>query len=476
LTVVAALVLTALIVASGTSGAPKATSGPVVLRMANGYSDLSYEPAVAYFVNRVRQLSHGALRIEVDSEWGDFSPRFEQQIVRDVAGGKADLAWVGTRIFDTLGVRSFQALTAPMLIDGYPLEQAVIKSAIPAQMLSGLDTLGVTGLAILADGLRKPIAAERPLLGPADWRGVTFAAFRSRGQADGIRALGARPTDAWSDALTSGLEAGRIQGFEKNLLVYRITGLAESAPYVTANVNLWPQTAALLSNPARLAGLTDAQQRWLREAAAQASARSTSLVGNDARLVAPLCKAGARFANASEADLTALRQAFTPVYARLGRDPQTKAFIARIRQLKRSTPPGPVLRIPAGCTGPHRTTSGARVNTEPSALNGAYRVSWTEKQLVAEGASASYAKHNHSVITMTMRDGVFAQRWSVPPGCEGTYAVSGNTVSLRQKQHCHGLVVARWTLTGRQLRLKVTTATDPGDRILYGAKPWHKIG
>jgi hypothetical protein len=67
-----------------------------------------------------------------------------------------------------------------MLIDSYPLQRAVIGSGIPAQMMRSLDTLNVTGLGVLADGLRKLIAVRKTLLGPADWRGVTFAAFRAR--------------------------------------------------------------------------------------------------------------------------------------------------------------------------------------------------------------------------------------------------------------------------------------------------------
>jgi TRAP-type C4-dicarboxylate transport system substrate-binding protein len=471
-------VVAALALGAGTAGAGEAsrTGGPVVLRMANGYSDLSYEPAVAYFVKRVREVSHGALRVEVVSEWGNFSPGFEQQVVRDLAAGKADLAWVGTRIFDTLGVRSFQALTAPMLIDSYPLERAVIASPIPNQMLESLGALEVTGLGVLADGLRKPIAVRGSLLAPADWGRVGFAAFRSRGQADAIRSLGGRPSEAWSDALADGLDAGTIQGFEKNLLVYRITGLATAAPYVTANVNLWPQTAALLANPARLAGLTAAQEGWLRRAASDAAARSTGLTDGDSRLVPALCRSGARFANASEADLAALRAAFAPDYARLARDPQTRAFIARIEQLKRTTPAGPALEIPAGCAAPARTTSSARVNTDPSVLNGVYRVSWSEQELLAAGASPGYARGNHGVLTWTLRAGGFVLDFSYPPLCHGTYAVSGATVSIRQGPGCHGVFKATWSLRNGQLRLHVRQASDGGDRALFGAKPWKKIG
>ena len=100
LTAAAGIALAAVaVLASGCGGAGSdkagGTSGPVVLRMANGYADLTYEPAVAYFVRRTRELSHGLLRIRVVSDWGvrdgKSRPDFEQLVVRDVAAGKADL-------------------------------------------------------------------------------------------------------------------------------------------------------------------------------------------------------------------------------------------------------------------------------------------------------------------------------------------------------------------------------------------------
>src|SRR4051794_18816877 len=96
--VVAASVLT------GTSGAP-ASSGRVVLSMAARDSDLGGDPAVADFVARVERVSRGRLQIDALGGWGNFQRGVEQQIVRDVAAGRVDLGAVGTRVFDTLGVR-----------------------------------------------------------------------------------------------------------------------------------------------------------------------------------------------------------------------------------------------------------------------------------------------------------------------------------------------------------------------------------
>ena len=148
----------------GDAGADKAggSDEPVVLRLANTNGQLDFTPAVVDFVDRVEELSGGDLRIEAVDEWGDFASDAEQQVVKDVAAGEVDLGWVGTRVFDTLDVKSFQALTAPMLIDSYALESAVIESGITEQMMRGLDDLGVAGLGVLPDGLRKPIGVTGP--------------------------------------------------------------------------------------------------------------------------------------------------------------------------------------------------------------------------------------------------------------------------------------------------------------------------
>jgi TRAP-type C4-dicarboxylate transport system substrate-binding protein len=382
--------------------------------MANGYSHLGYEPAVAYFVERVTELSDGALRVEVIDEWGGFATDFEDQIIGAVAAGEVDLGWVGTRAFDTVDVSSFQALTAPMLIDNYPLQEAVIESEIPTQMLDSLDEIGLAGLAVLADGMRKPIAVDGPLLGPDDWSGITFQTFRSRGQSQAIRSLGAVATDVLQ-TLDEGLVNGEIQGFEKNLLVYELNDTAPRAPYVTANVNLWPQTVAIVANPDRLAVLSDQHRDWLTAAADDATARSSSLADQDAAILARLCESGARFANASEAELTALRKAFAPVYEALRQNSQTAGFIDEIESLKESTPAGDRLVIPADCTGSAAAPLEPALDEAPSAvdvaLNGVYRWTMTEEDAVASGTELTTPEALATypwVMTLTLDDGTWA--------------------------------------------------------------------
>ena len=478
--VMSVIAAAALVVGCSAGEATKAgkSTDPVVLRMANAYGHLRYEPAVAYFVRRVSEVSDGALRVTVVDEWGDSDAGAEQEVVRGVSEGKADLGWAGTRIFDTLGVKDFQALTAPMLIDSGSLQRAVISSEIPRQMQAGLRKVDVTGLAVLAGGLRKPIAVERPLLKPDDWQGITFASFRSRGQAAAIQALGATPSDAWGGALTVGIDSGTIQGFEKDLHIYRMNETQNAAPYVTANVNLWPETVALIANPERLSELDDQQERWLTEAAADAAARSPSLVDGDTEDAAAACESGARLAQASASDLAGLERAFARVNAELQRDPRTKAFMSEIERLKRTTPASPALTVPAGCRGKAAVSEPGTTakRTDSSVLDGTYRIQWSEQELVAAGTSREYAG-NAGVWTMSLRDGdVVLRLVGDEEDCRGAYTVSGGTISIALNVGCEGTTTARWSRHGDELHLHVSRATVPGDEIFFGAKPWKDIG
>ena len=354
-----ALTLAAVVVSgcSAAAGGDKAggpAGGPVVLRMASTPAGVSLVPPVADFVQRVRALSGGSVQVKVISQWGDYAPGAEAQVVHAVAHGTVDLGWAGSRVFDTMGVPAFGALSAPMLIDSYPLENAVIKSPAPARMLAGLSRLHVTGLAVLGDVLRHPYTVHRPLLAPADWRGLSIGGYRSAAQEQAIRAMGAAPVVAFGPYRTHDLANGAIQGFELDMQGYVHLGLVTSAPYVTANVVLWPQFDVLFADPARLASLTGQQRAWLQQAAADASTSSVRLVARqNAPSIKQACAMGARFVSATPADLAAMRQAFTPVYRSLETDPQTSAFIAQIQQLKQTTRPGPAPAIPAGCAARH---------------------------------------------------------------------------------------------------------------------------
>ena len=326
---------------------------------------------------------------------GDFARDAEQRIVGDVAAGTYDLGVVGTRVFDTLGINSFQALTAPMLIDSYPLQQAVIDSDIPGRMMRSLDGVHVSGLGVLADSLLNPVAVEKPLLASKDWRGITFAFYASDLEAAAIRALGARPIDASPDAGESSLRA---------------YDLLEPL-YLTANVNLWPQTLAIIGDPDRLTGLSSEQRGWLDQAVRDAAVRSTDLVSVDADALSDLCASGARLATASDADIAGLRDAFAPVVAEAKLDAQTAGFIVEIERLREQTPAGEALTVPDGCTGTTVDPSSdvPTTTTQETPLDGVWEVTYSRDELVAAHPDPSEVEpSNYGHFTLEFHDGDFS--------------------------------------------------------------------
>lgn len=244
-----------------------------------------------------------------------------------------------------------------------------------------------------------------------------------------------------------------------------------------------------------LASLTDTQGGWLRQAAADAASRSAELNDQDAQLAVEACEQGARFAEASESQLAALREVVEPVYAELSADQLTAELIAEIESLKQTVDAEP-LGIPDGCTGeaPGRESAVAEGTDDPSVLNGTYRVEWTVDELVELGWPTDGARGNAGVIILTFSDSDFDQVWesgaSSGDSCPGTYAISGDRLSMvavvEGRWDCGPdtrgalLVDAAWELTDDELVLSDFVLPDDFDVTwvqadLLGGKPLTKI-
>jgi TRAP-type C4-dicarboxylate transport system substrate-binding protein len=326
-------------------------NAPVTLTLAVIGVGFGVSPSVAHYAERVNAVSSGTLRIRVVSEWGAFASDAEEQVVRATAAGKVDLGWTGTRVFDSLGVRSFQALSAPMLIDSNELVRTVLASGVPGRMLRGLREVEVTGLAVFGGGIRVPVAVKQPLRSPPDWRGLAFGMVRSTVQRQAVAALGATPVEVIGPFRVHALDTGQIQGYEFDAQSYATQNSAVRAPFVTMNVPLWPQTDVLFGNPGRLGSLSDAQRSWLTRAAADTARASVDLARPAPGELARACSLGARFVEASPADVNAMRAAFATVYASLSSDADTRAFIDDIVRLRSTVAAGVLFELPSGCAG-----------------------------------------------------------------------------------------------------------------------------
>ena len=315
---------------------------PLVLRLAAHDDDYAY----GIFAAAVARLSGGSMRISVAPDWRVTGDRreigYEAGIVSDVRRGRVALGIVGVRVWDLLGVDSFQALVAPFLVDTLALERRALASPLATRALASLERKGVIGIALLPGRLRRPLGIARPLVRAKDYDGATIGIRRGGVARATFDALGAR-AEGYVPVDLSGFD-----GAELDPLTITLNSLDQWARALTANVVLWPKVQTVVMNRAAFDALSPDRRKILEAASREAVAPELARIAADQRLgLVTLCNGGLRLAYARPADLAVLRRAVQPVYARLEQDPLTKQWIESILRMRAENPTPPdTLRCP----------------------------------------------------------------------------------------------------------------------------------
>jgi TRAP-type C4-dicarboxylate transport system substrate-binding protein len=425
-----------LLVAAGTlagcagSAANKAgaVSGkPTKLVLADCENDASN---VAAFVSAVRRLSKGNLEAEVRQwrgGWRGGALHCEGDLVKDVEAGKAPMGVVASRAFDTVGVTAFEALQAPFLIDSLALERRVLESDAAGEMLAELRRAGLVGLVILPGPLRRPVGFGRPLRAPSDFRRVRIGIKASRVSEAILRALGAVPVTVLGNGDRTGLG-----GLESHVMGVEL-GPALPNVFVTGNVDFEPRPNVIVMNRRAFQALSASQRTIILHAAAMART-SAGVYEPDAAGLADICRRGVKIVAASEAELRGLRAAERPVYQSLESNPQTRAFMQKIRAMQRA--PG---NRPDAVQCP-RTGAAKSAATSASALDGTWAVTYTRKEFRAAGAYADEVNipANWGHFTLTFHRGHFFDNGTKPNGSgSGTFVVRGDKITFYRHDHAY---------------------------------------
>ncbi len=442
---------------------------PLVLTLES--EDVGELTPVPEFAAAVSRLSGGSLRIRLVSAGRSTEVDYERGVVEDVRRGKAQLGIVGVRVWDTVGVPSFRALLAPLLVDSFELQMRVLASRLPHRMLDGVAKAGVVGIAVLPGPLRQPLGLSRAFTGPGDYRGTTIGA-RPAGLARAtLRALGARPRSTVPGDL-SGLD-----GIELDPATIHYNGFDERPGWLTTNVVLWPKPYSVVMNRRAFDELTSSQQELLRRAAREAAApEQRQLVGDAASAMARACAAAKlTFIEASPDELAALRRAVQPVYDQLEHDPETARALRDIASLRRGGSGG----VAAGqrCRG-----TSARA-TSASSLEGTWRLSKpTEQELLAAGVDPKNAAALSRLpgTPALVFEGGHHRGIDLETGevlSTGTYEVEGEVVRLVFETGVavqFGRVYSlRWSVYRDTLKLTAMPGSEP--LIALVLRPWHRV-
>ena len=287
-----------------------------------GYSGAQFAAAVA-------KRSGGSIRIDVSPTWHRDRLDFERGIVEDVRAGRSDLGVVGARVWDTLGVTSFQALLAPFLVDSLELQRRVLESPLAGRMLGGIDRGGVVGVALLPGPLRRPFGYRRALVGRRDYVGARLGVYPGWVEEATLRSLGA-----------STRQYLNLSGASREGAVLNFWGIAGGVGYrgktLARNVVFWPRSETVVINRRAFESLTPAQREILRDAGRQAvGARLAQVDRLEKDALQSICERKlVPLVAVPQAEVAALHAAVRPVYAELERNTRTRELIAGIRKLR----------------------------------------------------------------------------------------------------------------------------------------------
>jgi TRAP-type C4-dicarboxylate transport system substrate-binding protein len=311
---------------------PPATEQSRTLRIAT--DDEPGRPAAAQieeYARQVESLSGGKLRIEpVWKAVGHDKDDWDQEVARGVVAGDFDMGLVPARAWDTEGVGTFAALHAPFLVTSNSLLAEITASTLAGDMLAGLDTVGVTGLALFPEGTRLLFAFRQPVLSPADLEGKTVRAPRSATTYAFLEALGTTPDDLVGDLFPAGIASGDVVAAESS---FAFAGSLPEPTFAAANLVLYPKANSLVANTKGFSALSDAERRTLRDAADATRAWAAEQMSAAANDAAEFCQSGGTVVNASAAEIAAFLASAAPVVAKLDADAATKASMSRIREL-----------------------------------------------------------------------------------------------------------------------------------------------
>jgi len=370
------LVLATAVLASsgcGSGGATKAGQAtqppPVVLTLASAIS--GGQPIILEeFASEVLARTHGSVRIEFKPNWRAGDVRQEQRTIRDVRIGQVDLAWVGARAWDAVGIHDFDALIAPFLVDSYSLEGAVFRAGIPQEMLEGVRRAGVFPIGVLPGPLRLLLSVRQPTLHPSQLRGEVVGVI-GRLAADTFRTLGATPRAVYAQTPLDGLDAAEMQASSVKNMLYD-----DTARYLVANASFWPRPLVLIAAP-RVVRALGPERTAVLVAAARAAERDGVAVAREEETGAAgdLCRRHRmKLLALTPMELRAFRLAVQPVYTRLGSDARTRAFLRRITLLAKGRSPQAAFRC-----GTQRPASYGHAVT---VLDGTWKMSASQDYLI----------------------------------------------------------------------------------------------
>ena len=319
ITALAALVLAACLACASPAARAQA---PIVIKFSHVVApETPKGRAAERFKALAEQRTGGRVKVEVYPNSQLYRDREELEALQL---GAVQMLAPSLAKFSPLGVKEFEAFDLPYIFPSKKALYTVLEGRIGRNLLRKLEPKGITGLAYWDNGF-KIMSANKPLLLPADFRGLRMRIQGSKVLDAQMRALGAQPLALAFSETAPALRDGVVEGTENtpsNMFTQR---MHESQTHLTVS-NHGYLGYAVIVNKKFWDGLPRDIRSTLERAMVDATAYEKTIAQrtNDEALESIRRSGKTTIHTLTPAQQAAWRRALAPVYtqmeARIGKD------------------------------------------------------------------------------------------------------------------------------------------------------------
>lgn len=282
--------------------------------------------AMMYMAKRLKEKSGGKLTLQVYPNQQLGSERESLELLQI---GSLGMTKVSTGALENF-VPELKVLGLPFLFKDRQQRYDVLKGKIGQRLLDASTPKRMKGLTFYDAGSRS-FYTKRPVHKPSDLEGMKLRVMESQTAINMVKALGGSPTPISYGELYTALQQGIVDGAENNLPSFYTSYHYEVCKYYIMDEHTALPDELLISTVV-WNSLSDQEQQWLKEAAAE-SAEYEKKIWRKAEKDAlrEIKKAGVKVIRPEK---EAFREKVRPMYKKFEQDPKMKSLIEAIQATK----------------------------------------------------------------------------------------------------------------------------------------------
>ncbi len=382
----------------------------------------------------------------------DEDDDYEVHLIDLVRDGESDIATIRADMLASAGATSLAVLQTPFLVGTEEQAAKIADDPIAADLMAGLQDIGLVGLALVPGGLRHPFGYGAAVLGPEDYDGQGFNVRHGDGVAAIVEALGATPDTSAGEFRTGLVQSGALRIIDSSL---QQPGSVDLPAVVTSNVTFYTKFDVVVIRQRAWDSLTEVQQDDLRAAAKEAGQRAESARFDEGQALDAWCETPqAASVVATLEQLRALREELAPVVTAALSDPAAQALADRITELGAGTVP------------PRGRTCGSTIPEDlapyivdragnQDVFDGVWRLDVDEQVLQDAGLSPNDVAANSGTWTINVTGHIADVEQPHGDNCSWDFYINGDEVTLDfsydANDACYGLVRGTYERSGDQV-------------------------